>query len=509
MTNLWPHQLQTREAIVEAIAAGHRRIVVACPTGGGKTVMMLDRMEYSSRPTCLYTNRTMLLEQLSKTLTRDGFSHGIRAAGHKPRLLDDIQLAMVQTEASQVLERERRDVHRADEVFWDEVHNNVADTSLQLRDKHGDCIDIGWTATPLGLGHVYNHLIVAANNSELRACGAHVPAYTYGPDEPDTKLVGKIAIGEGECGIGMRKRAIFAQRVFGRVVDNYHALNPEHKPALLFAPGVAESIWFAEQLNEAGIPAAHIDGENCWIDGSLVESSNEVRDEIAIRSESGSIKIVCNRFVLREGIDWPWIYHGIFATVFGSLTSFLQAGGRLLRSHPSMDHVIVQDHGGNFWRHGSLNANREWSLELTDRIVSNLRLSRIREQKDPEPIHCPKCNMMRTHGKTCPACGYAGSKTTRPVLQADGSLREMKNDTFRKRRRLSYSDQVARDWIGRIKGIRSSKKETVQTMTFAQAEVSFARDHNWQYPPRDMPMMPKRDIDWFLPVKDVPRDQLT
>lgn len=509
MRDPWPHQLRTREAIAEAITAGHRRIVVACPTGGGKTFMMLDRIESSGRPTCLYTNRTMLLEQLSRALERDGFEHGIRASGHKPRLLDDIQLAMVQTEASQVLGREKREVHRAEEVFWDEVHNNVADKSQQLRDKHGDCVDIGWTATPLGLGHVYNHLIVSATNSELRACGAHVPAYAYGPDEPDTKLVGKIQIGEGECGIGVRKRAVFAQRVFGRVVEHYHLLNPEQRPSLLFAPGVAESIWFAQQLNEAGITAAHIDGEHCWIDGTLVESSNEVRDEIAARSESGSIKIVCNRFVLREGIDWPWIYHGIFATVFGSLTSYLQAGGRLLRSHPSMDKVVVQDHGGNWWRHGSLNANREWGLELTDQIVANLRLSRIREKKDQEPIHCPKCNMIRLHGATCPACGYAGSKSTRPVLQADGSLREMKNDTFRARRRLSHSKQIEQDWMGRIKGISNSKKETVQTMTFAQAEVSFARDHNWQYPPRDLPMMPKRDIDWFLPVKDVPRERLT
>jgi hypothetical protein len=94
-------------------------------------------------------------------------------------------------------------------------------------------------------------------------------------------------------------------------------------------------------------------------------------------------------------------------------------------------------------------------------------------------------------------------------LQADGSLRAMSNDTFRERRRLAKSEKVESDWVGRIRGVRNSKKDTVKTMTFAQVQARFAQDHNWQYPPRDLPMMPIYDADWFRPVQEVPFERLT
>src|SRR5690606_19790965 len=114
-------------------------------------------------------------------------------------------------------------------------------------------------------------------------------------------------------------------------------LNPDRLPTILFAPGVKESIWFAEQFHSKGIRAAHIDGDDIWIDGEYYTSNHQLREEIRKMSESGELPLVTNRFVLREGIDWPFLAHGIFATVFGSLASYLQSGGRLLRNHPSLD----------------------------------------------------------------------------------------------------------------------------------------------------------------------------
>ena len=509
--SLWPHQAQALQELQEAIDAGHRNICLTSPTGGGKTRMACTRLESSGVPSVFYTHRRMLLDQTAKTFETHGFDFGIRASGEKPRLLADIQLAMIQTEAVAVLKKGRREVHEAREVIIDEAHSNAAGTAQELIKRHQEqgAVIIGVTATPLGIGHIYDHLIVAGTNKQLRECGAHVPAYTFGPDEPDAKIVGKVAIGEGECGIEKARRMVFAQRVFGRVMEHYNALNPQQTPALLFAPGVDESRWFAQTLSAHGIPSAHIDGDTVWVDGEEYRSDPQKRDEIAERSRDGDIKVVCNRFVLREGVDWPWIQHGIFATIFGSLTSYLQAGGRLLRAHESHDRVIVQDHGGNWWRHGSLNADREWDLRWDDRIVGNARLAKICEKKEQEPIHCPKCHAIRLHGKACHACGYAHEGRTRPVLQADGSLREMKNDVFRERRTLTPTEQVERDWVARVRAVRNSRKPTVQRMTFAQLEVSFARDNNWKYPPRCLPQMPKCETDWFRCVRDVSQHELS
>ena len=79
----------------------------------------------------------------------------------------------------------------------------------------------------------------------------------------------------------------------------------------------------------------------------------------------------------------------------------------------------------------------------------------------------------------------------------------MKGDIFRKRRHLSHDAQVERDWCARVRAVKNSKKEHVRNMTFTQLECTFARDHNWQYPPRGLPMMPKHEIDWYLPVSAV------
>ena len=505
MNSLWPHQQIAIEKTDARLASGVRRLCIASPTGMGKTRILFEHME-KQKSAAIYTDRKMLLSQLADGLKSSGLDFGYRASGHEPRLLDDYQLCMVQTEASRA--SKGRAIHPAHVVYIDELHKNKGDQMQGLLAKHDNArpevAHIGFTATPLGIEHMVDELIVAGTVSEGRKCGALVPAYHYAPDEPDTKWIGKVVVGEGECGIQNTKRQEFAHRVFGRVLDNYHILNPEGRPAILFAPGVAESVWFAQTLTEAGIPSAHIDGKNCWVDGEEHKNDEAIRDEIGRRSKMGDIKIVCNRFVLREGINWPWLYHGIFATVFGSLTSYIQAGGRLLRAHSSLDSVVIQDHGGNWHRHGSLNEDREWKLEYTDRIVQGLRESRIREKREPEPIVCPKCHAVRLTGPECYDCGHRHSTRSRIVLQKDGSLREAKGDIFRRRRYLEPTDiDLKKEFKARVKAIQNSKRPTVQSMTFAQLEATFARDHDWKFPPREWPGMPVNDLDFYRRVADV------
>jgi superfamily II DNA or RNA helicase len=246
------------------------------------------------------------------------------------------------------------------------------------------------------------------------------------------------------------------------------------------------------------------------VDGQELEPTDENRAMIAERSQSGDIKCVCNRFVLREGINWPWLYHGILATVFGSLTSYIQAGGRMLRYHPSLPgHVVIQDHGGNWHRHGSLNVDREWDLGHDDRVAQGLRKTRMQEKKEPEPIVCPKCHACRLGGPECPHCGYRHIGRVRSVLQKDGSLREMRGDIYRAPRRCERSPSVETEWLCRVHAIRRSQKPTVVTMTFAQAEVMFAKEHGWTYPPRDLPEMPLNPADWFRAIQKVPPERLS
>lgn len=86
--------------------------------------------------------------------------------------------------------------------------------------------------------------------------------------------------------------------VFGRVWEHWQRLNPDRKPTILFGPDVAGSIFFAQQFAAHGVPAAHIDAKQIWVDGEFIESSDENRQELLRKSESGEIVVLCNRFCL-------------------------------------------------------------------------------------------------------------------------------------------------------------------------------------------------------------------
>ena len=509
---LWPHQARGLCELDRLIQSGSKNICLTSPTGGGKSRMCLTRI-LENRSAIVYTHRKLLFNQwLSDVFTPAGIDVGLRATGHSTATLKQTQLGMIQSEHSAVIQRKSRDIHRAQEIWIDEAHNNTQQQAQDLiaahRQANPNCVVIGMTATPLGIGHIYDDLVIAGTNKELRKCGSHIPAYHFGPDEPDLKLIGKQEIGGGECGIERPKRQKFVQRVFGSVVENYHKINPDQKPTLLFAPGVDESVWMARMLTSRGITAAHIDGDKCWVEGETVIKDQDAVDQILDDCRDGKIKVVTNRMVLREGIDRTFFGHLILATVFGSMSSYLQAGGRVIRAHPGLDHVTVTDHGGNWWKFGSLNENREWNMALSDRAATQMRLDSIREGKERHPLHCPECDCIRGAGNACPRCGHVFPHRTRMVMQADGSLKPMKNKTLLPRRKLPTTRDVMDEWRSRVFAIRNSRKPNVRKMTFAQLDVAFAKDHYWKYAPREIPYMPKEPIDWYMRICDVPVESL-
>jgi superfamily II DNA or RNA helicase len=391
-------------------------------------------------------------------------------------------------------------------VIIDEAHNNASDTAKRIIGDHREkgAYVVGYTATPLGLADIYSKLVVAGRNSELRACGALVPCNTYGPDEPDTKHIKKLP--SGEYSENEVRKVFRIQQVFGRIFYWWKKLNPDARPTILFAPGVKESTWCAQQFESLGVRAAHIDGEDIYLDGKAYKSDKRARDELLEQIRDGSVKVVCNRFVLREGIDLPELYHGILATVFGGVQSYIQSGGRLLRAHPSLDHVIIQDHGGNWHRHGSLNADREWELSYTNNVITGLREQAMREKREPEPIVCPHCGRVRSAGKQCPQCEYESPKKTRIIMQTDGTLREMEGDIYRPRRVRTYLG-IADDWK-RMYHRGQSRCKNGENCTFVALEALFARENHWNYPPRDLPLMPIYPADWFRPISEVPKERL-
>lgn len=524
----WPHQKRTYDEILRLVAAGHHKIAVTIPTGGGKGRIIVRLAQYASslgKGTAVYVNRRLLTDQTSGVFDDHGIIHGVRAAGWKDERELRVQVCSVQTEGSRQLRREglkQWDIHECLFAIFDEAHLFANATGKRLIDKHVQRghVCVGFTATPLDMGGLFDVLLIGATNSELRACGAIVPARHYGCEEPDLRSIGKVSLDGGDLTEQQQRKAmgsvspdgkpdIKIHKLFGRVFAEFRRLNPEQRPTILFAPGVAESAWFAQEFYRRGVSAAHIDGERIWVDGEWYHSDHKVREEMLDGSRTGRIKVVCNRFVLREGVDAPWLSHGILATAFGSVQSYLQSCGRLLRSGGGSEWVTIQDHGGNYLRPGlgSVNADRQWELGMTARSYAGVKEARMRKpdgdpDKEPEPFLCPRCKMV-TRSATCQSCGFViAGRRVRFVMGSDGDLREYHGDAYRPLPTARRPD-TAELWEKVFWQMRNAKKPK----TFRQIVGWFVQQHGYR-PPADLPFMPRAELDWFRNVRDVPINQL-
>lgn len=511
--NRWPHQTQAVQDVLAAIQRGDRRICLTSPTGGGKTAIACDLIDHwlsHKLKVALYTNRRLLVEQLTGVLSDHGIPHGIRAAGWYETHEADVQICSIQTEAAGSRKAAKLagtwNLHNADRVIVDEAHLHLsgeAESILRCHHEYGAAY-VGLTATPLGMASLYELLIQAGTTTDLRSCGALVRCLHYGPDEPDLKAWKKersILENGGDLSENQVKKIIMDRGIFGRVLECFNRLNPTRRPTILFAPGVAESLWFAEQFVASGITAAHVDGDNIWINGEMHRASPDTRRMALEGSRSGRIVVLCNRYVFREGVDAPWLSHGIFATIFGGITSYLQSGGRLLRAYPDLEAVTLQDHGGNWHRHGSLNADRSWQLEYTAATVSGLRADRLRSGEEKEPSRCPQCGLI-LGGSVC-QCGFIISRKSRPVVQSDGSLHEMEGAIYEPRRICQNLNGPAL-WERMYHRSRSEKG----SRTFKAAMGLFCVENYGQWPNPSWPLMPRDRFDFYRLVADVPPERL-
>jgi superfamily II DNA or RNA helicase len=501
----WPHQEFGFKTIVSKVRAGVRKIVLTSPTGGGKTDVMLRLCRWAEKelgPVALYTPRKSLINQLIGNFREACIPFGVRSADFPDecRLDERIQISSPQTEDARCFKKVRWNLHQAKFVLVDEIHmlkgSGVLQKIIDYHTDNGSAV-VMVTATPVALSKMADELVIAGTNSECRACGAIVPAQVWCCDELDRHKIERIRTSV-EFTAGQVK-SIWTTAIFGRVIHHWKRLNPSREPSLLFAPDVPASIWFAEEFGRAGYRWAHIDGTDCWLDGQTYKSSPEMRKKIIDMSRNHEIDGICNRFVMREGLDLPWLQHLILACVIGSFQSYIQTVGRVLRSHPGINVVDIQDHGGHWWGMPDPNSDIDWQTywKAPEHAAPNLREERIRSGKEPQPIRCPKCSAFRTHGDTCPKCGYRHTRTSRMVIQSDGQLRLMEGNIYipRRVREFPNTQKLWDSYYWRAKKSRNH-------MTFNQAEALFFIEQHY-YPPRTLTNMPQEDPDWFSKVCEV------
>ncbi len=416
---LRPYQSTGLDRVRAAIAAGHRRVLLALPTGGGKTIMATEGIIKPAaalgNPVLFVAHRIELIEQCASKI--DGLPVGIIKAGYTPNRSALVQVASVQTLA-------RRELPPARIVIWDEAHRCMADTYKRIAGLYPDAVHLGLTATPYrtngqGLKDCFDSLVEVSNIVELTNLGFLVPARMFSPPGPD---LGGVRITAGDYNQAQLAERVDTPKLVGDIARTWQRYAHDRQ-TLVFATSVEHSRHLTAEFLAAGIPAAHLDGE----------TPTDERAQIISDIGSGALRVVVNVGVLTEGTDIPAVSCIVLARPTQSRGLWRQMLGRGLRTHPGKTDCVILDHAGCYYAHGLVTDMEELSLKGVTRRPS--QATPVRQ--------CLSCYAVIKAGPAvCPECGVMFPVVKRSEIKhAEGELVE--TTVSRPFRKISFYNSEA------------------------------------------------------------------
>jgi len=366
MSELRDYQKRVIDEIYATWRLGKRAILLAMPTGSGKTRTFSELAKHfydRHQRVLLLVHREELLWQARNTLEKTLRSPvGIIKADQPMHLEHSVQCASVQTLVKR-LEKQEIDLGAIALIIIDEAHLSLAPSYLKILSHFPEALILGVTATPSrldgrGFDRLYEELVMGPSVSELIWRGFLADYDVLAPESFLPTEEG-IRIAGGDFNSADLAERIDRRYVAGCAVDAYlrHA---HQKRCVVFAINLDHSKAIAERYRTAGIAAEHIDGETAPKD----------RQGILERFRSGQTQVLCNVNLFTEGFDVPEIEVIQLCRPTKSVALHLQMLGRGLRPKGGRK-ALVLDHAGNCLRLGGAKAERNWTLQgLEEEILA-------------------------------------------------------------------------------------------------------------------------------------------
>lgn len=408
MKTLWPHQEQAIILLRKSIASGHRRPLLQCATGAGKTVIAASifRMAREKNPDIkllFVVDAIGLIDQTVKAFYDEGLhSIGVIQADHP---MEDwskpIQVASVQT-------LQRRRMFEADIIVVDEAHRQNEWLHKVMADPEWEAKPfIGLSATPWsrGLGHHYDDLLIPATMKDLIDAGHLCSFRVWASGHPD--LTG-VKVQAGDYQTKGLSAAMQGSRLVADIVDTWKEKG-EDRSTFVFCVDRAHAKKVQRRFEDAGIPCGYID--------AFTERSE--RNAIRGQVERGELKVVANVACLTTGIDWP-VGCIVLARPTKSEMLFVQMVGRGLRSKPDGSDCIILDHADNTLRLG-------FPTDIHHDSLCTLKPGEKAKPKNEEPLpkECPSCSFIKPPKvHECPSCGFKPERKS-TIVEKDGKLVEV------------------------------------------------------------------------------------
>jgi superfamily II DNA or RNA helicase len=413
---LRPYQTDIVAKFHACLQSGKRRIILVAPTGSGKTIIGADIIRAfvrTAKPVMVLAHRREIISQTSAKLHAAGIAHGIIQAGCKPRPLELVQVASVQTLWMRAMHTGSMDLPPVDLLVIDECHHCPARTYRKIIEAYPDAILLGLTATPCrgdgrGLGSIFETLIECPQVPELIEQRYLVRTIVYAPIDPDLKGVRTQAGDYVETQLAER---MDRPKLVGDIVTHWHKFG-ERRRTVCFAVSVNHSVHIRDEFIKSGVRAEHIDGS----------TPKPERDASLARLASGEIELITNCMVLTEGWDMPAVGCCILGRPTKKMGLYRQMIGRVLRPADGKPDAIVLDHSGAVFRHGFVEDRVEWTLDPDRRAESPTHQQRGENGHRSRLIECTNCGAIRVAGEACSHCGFLPQRPPRPVSYLEGEL---------------------------------------------------------------------------------------
>lgn len=348
--SLRPYQQAAIASIHERLASGQRRLLVALPTGTGKTVV------FAALPTALglrgrwlvLAHREELLEQ-AKAKLEAANPHLSVAIEQADRRAEGADVVVASVPTLQRARLEALDPAEFAGVIVDEAHHAVATSYRAIFDHFGlfqeGCARplLGFTATPtrgdqVGLSSVFEAIAHEATLRQMVADGFLCPITGHRVDT-QADLSG-VTVRAGEFVTKELAEAIDTPERNALIVRAYRDLAPG-RPAIAFCADVAHAGHLAEAFRSLGHASEAVSGE----------TPKDERRSILARFGSGELQVVTNCNVLTEGFDEPKVSCILMARPTQSSLLYTQMLGRGTRLFPGKTDLCVLDFADNSARH--------------------------------------------------------------------------------------------------------------------------------------------------------------
>jgi DNA repair protein RadD len=467
----YPFQDEAVGGVVGAIRDGARIVVLQSPTGSGKSTMgamLVKRATLKAKQGLFIVHRRRLVDQFSERLFDFEVDHGILMRGHPHERDARIQVASRDT----LLSRNEFELPPADFVIVDEGRHAISPEFRRLlapyeRDRKPIIL---LDATPVlsdgrGLGPWAQAMVVAAKVTDLVRDGYLVPVKCFAPDR-------KVVRGKVRRGIA------------GDLVESWQQY-AEGMPTVLFCSRVQHSLDAVAAFIAAGIPAAHVDAD----------TADDDRDRVFAGLEDGTVKVVSNVGIIKEGVDVPCLGCCQFYMDPPGRVSFLQGCGRIMRPFPGKTHGVLIDHAGAVFRHGFPDEDTDWTL---DGNVDAAFAAKHAEGGTEKALFCASCNLMYHGSLACPQCGRAPAKPPRSIFAPPpvDATNEVLTEAERNAARSVFGrDEKIKHWL------RCLATAFNRHGTFGMAAQMYKRKYD-AWPEDGFPCMPAR-YQWKSPVADV------